>query len=87
MIHENSLKAYIEEKEEDRIGRRQQEILKCIKRFKVVTAREIMLHLEYEDMNQVRPRLTELKELGLIREIDKTKCLWTGKTVSRFGLR
>jgi len=84
MIHENSLKSYIEEKK--KIGKRQINILQYIKRYRQVTAREIMIGLDLEDMNQVRPRLTELKQMNYIQELSKEKDLFTGKTVASYGV-
>lgn len=86
MVHENSLISYIEEKQEGKIGKRQAEVFNYLKNVKSATAREIMIGLKYTEMNQVRPRLTELKEYNLIQEINKVKDKVTNKTVSLFSI-
>ena len=86
-MHENSLLSYIEEKESKRIDKRSQEIVSYLRRYKLGTAREIMIGLDYDDLNKVRPRLSELKQENIIFEVDKIKCLWSGKTVSVFALK
>lgn len=85
MVHENSLKAYIEEKDE-RIINRQKQILDYIKKNNSVTAREIMIGLCYDDMNQIRPRITELKQQKLIHEAGKIVCSVSRKKVATFTL-
>lgn len=87
MKHNNSLMSYIEEKEIGNIGKRQQIILDYLKKYRMATAREIMLGLDFEELNQVRPRLTELKQMNIVFEVDKIKCLFTGKKVSLFSLK
>lgn len=87
MVHENSLLSYIEEKENGRIGKRQSEVLEFLRENKTATAREIMLSLGYDDMNKIRPRLTELKGYNLIHEVGKVKDEVTGKTVSIFSVK
>lgn len=47
------------------------------------TDREIAAKMGYPDMNCVRPRITELVQLGLVMEHDNVKCAVTGKTVRR----
>lgn len=34
-----------------------------------------------KDFNLVRPEITRLIKDGLIKEVGKTRCNWTGKTV------
>ena len=72
-MHENSLEAYFEEKKSKRLSKRAQEIVTVLKRYKTLTAREIMISLDYEELNQVRPRLTELKQANIVHEIKKDK--------------
>lgn len=45
------------------------------------TDREIKELLGFSDMNSVRPRITELKRVGLVEEAGKKKDPLTGKTV------
>jgi hypothetical protein len=53
-----------------------------------MTAHEILTAMlsagvvDYYDPNFVRPRLTELKELGLVETVGKRKCERTGKNVA-----
>ena len=39
------------------------------------------------ERNFAAPRLTELSQKGIVEPIGKTKCFYTGKTVSVFKLR
>jgi len=87
MVHENSLLAYLEEKEKGKIGKRQEEILNYLKSVKSATAREIMIGLGFDDPNKVRPRLNELKEYNYIIEIGSKRDGVTGKTVAIFGIK
>jgi hypothetical protein len=47
------------------------------------TDREVAAHLNFADMNCVRPRITELVGRGLLEEVDSVRCPVTGKTVRR----
>lgn len=47
-----------------------------------LTAREIAYGMGFDDLNAVKPRLSELKEQGLVEAISKKKCRVTGKTVA-----
>lgn len=47
-----------------------------------LTAREIAYGMGYDDLNAVKPRLSEMKEQGLVEAISKKKCKTTGKTVA-----
>ena len=50
-----------------------------------LTAREITIRMGFgEDMNKVRPRLTELRETGKIAVTDKRYCPVTQRTVAVF---
>ena len=86
-MHENSLKSYLQEKEEGRLNKRSCEILEVLKLLPGQSARQIMLSLGYDDMNKVRPRLTELKQLNLIIETGKIRDIETGKRVSVFSIK
>lgn len=60
---------------------------------KEMTAKEIAVDMYLQGMiptderNFVSPRLTELLYQGIVEVIGKTKCDWTGKTVSVFRRR
>lgn len=50
-----------------------------------LTAREIALKMGFgEDMNKVRPRLTELEKTGKIKAVAKRYCPVTQRTVAVF---
>lgn len=57
-----------------------------------LTARECMnlLYLSKKipepDMNFARPRITELRHMGVLEEIAKKECQWTHKNVAVFKL-
>ena len=78
-MHENSVEAFMGEK--FRLDRRCSEVLGAIMQLGSATDRMVKDFLNYEDMNTVRPRITELKKLGLVYEAGKAKCAKTGKRV------
>jgi DNA-binding Lrp family transcriptional regulator len=67
-VQTNSVATYIAEKQTGRIDKRESDILGALKTLGKATEREIKKHLELEDMNSVRPRVTELMQRGLLRE-------------------
>lgn len=79
MRHENSISALREER--IKLDRRCSEVLGAIHQLGTCTDRQIKDFLGYEEMNSVRPRITELKKLGLVHEAGKIKCPKTGKSV------
>ena len=81
-MHTNSIKAYHESSME--LSKRSNEVLECLYRMGKGTARQIKKSMGYDDMNMVRPRLTELKDQLWIVEDHHTKCPVTGKTVAVF---
>lgn len=87
MIHENSLNTYIEISEDSSKDTRKDLVYNYIYRVKVCTARDIMKGLGYTDLNMVRPRITELKNEGLIYECGKVKDFITNKMVSLFTVQ
>ena len=84
-IHINSLQAYFDEENETTFTKRQSEIIEALRDIKSGTAREIMHYLGYEELNEVRPRLTELKQKGIIHEVGKVK--ETRTAVSIFAIK
>lgn len=46
------------------------------------TAEEIMFGMGFSEPNQVRPRLTELKALGLVKATEKRRSRRTGKNTA-----
>tara|TARA_R100000773_G_C4220642_1_gene119372 strand:- start:3595 stop:3858 length:264 start_codon:yes stop_codon:yes gene_type:complete len=85
-MHENSLKAYREEGK--KLSQRARQILAFFENAGPAwfTDREVKHGLEFEEMNQVRPRITELIERGILEEVGKTKCTLTKKQVRLVGL-
>ena len=59
----------------------------------VMTAKEIAQemymrgYIPTNERNFVSPRITELMYQGIIENVGKKKCKWTGKTVSVFKIR
>lgn len=51
--------------------KRQSLVYDCLRHHGPQTAEELVKRLGYRDMNSVRPRLTELKDLGLVRTTGK----------------
>ena len=47
-----------------------------------MTAREIAYEMGYSDLNAVKPRLTELKEIGIVEVVGKKKDLVTDRNVA-----
>ena len=83
-IHKNSLAAYIEIIDDGTKETRALMVLECIRKNPCSTAREIKNLLELKDMNDVAPRLTELKQSNLIKTGDKRVCTHSHKKVSTF---
>jgi predicted HTH transcriptional regulator len=81
-VHDNSKKAIREERALGKPHTRRKEILRLLVHTgQPFTDRQIMRALGYQEMNQVRPRITELVKAGSLRESGKGKCPVTGKTV------
>ena len=85
-VHENSRKAYHEER--PKLSKRCAEIMDAfyMKPSFTHTDRWVMEFLSYRDMNAVRPRITELIDAGYLMEVGKIKCPVTGKTVRVVGI-
>lgn len=78
-VHANSVDAY--HQEEPRLSRRAAAILEWIERHGPATDRRVMEAMGFREPNAVRPRITELIDLGSLREVRNTRCPVTGKTV------
>jgi len=63
------------------LGSRSLNVLAWLKANGPATARQIVDGIGFKDMNCVRPRLTELRKLGLVREQEKAKDQLTGINV------
>ena len=66
-MHSNSLAAY----RRHRFGSRCQAIMQEIYTNGPGTCRELVKRLGLHDMNEVRPRVTELKQIGALVEVKK----------------
>ena len=85
MIHQNSREAY----HELDLSKRQTAILAIYKIFRrPLTDRQVLAWLfgSGRDMNQVRPRITELIALGLLEETGTTIDSYSRRTVRLVGL-
>jgi len=78
-IHPNSRAAH--KALDGKIGERQQAVLDTVTRLGEATDRQVMEAMGFSDMNQVRPRITELLAAGELEECGAEKCLATGRTV------
>ena len=67
--HANSLSAYHEGHETGAIPNRAQEVLQAVRTIGRATDRQVRDALGFDDMNAVRPRITELVKRGTLREI------------------
>ena len=86
-MHNNSIKAYREEF--PKLSKRASDIYFFLLNNMEIgfTDRDIKNYMKFEDMNMVRPRVTELIQQGLLEEVDKITCKVTGKTVRMVSLR
>jgi chromosome segregation and condensation protein ScpB len=79
-VHQNSAKCYHESRHE--LSKRAEEVLSCYRGMKQpLTDRQVKEMLGYSDSNAVRPRVTEMIDMGILREVGKTVDTVTGKTV------
>ena len=79
-IHPHSLQAYHEGKRH-LFSERENEILNALERLGPSTDRRIRTALGYEDLNAVRPRITELHQKGVLQETGSAVDAVTGKRV------
>jgi len=83
-IHNNSKKSF---KDINDLSERQTAILKLLMdQIHPLTDREIKQKLGFYDMNQVRPRITELIKKDLIMEVDSVICKVSNKSVRRLSI-
>ena len=82
-LHNNTYLSYIELLKT--LPDRQKKILWAINKMtdlkRPITDRAIKTYLMLDDMNQVRPRVTELLKQGHIKETEPTTCSVTEKKV------
>ena len=79
--HENSRATHTALREEGSLGRRANLILDAVIACGPCTDRQLRNGLGFDDMNSVRPRISELKKGGFIEECGKVEDPVTGKPV------
>lgn len=62
-----------------RLGNSQMAVYRALRHLEAATDQEIAKHLEYDDLNKVRPRRFELMQEGIVKEIARRDCHVTGK--------
>lgn len=80
-MHENSIAAFDENDRELIFSNREREIIAAFEDIGAETDRSILAYLRYTDMNAVRPRITELINKGVLREVGSVICPVTKKRV------
>ena len=86
-MHPNSLLAYSEEEDAGHLSRRASEILAVyVRLMRPLTDRDVKNELGFEDMNFVRPRITELIYAGRLQEVGSATDPITGKACRLVGL-
>ena len=80
-VHENSIAAY--HADLARLSARAADVLAWIRQHGPCTDRQAMAGMGFSEPNSVRPRITELIDLQLLREVGSVRCSVTGKTVRR----
>ena len=83
MIHDNSMQSY---HELDGLNKRCKMVVSALHDLGIATDRRIKDHLSLPDMNNVRPRVTELIKLGLLIECGVETCEVTNKSVRKVRL-
>lgn len=82
MIHPNSTASYNEQREKGKTNHFRKAIFDLLSNSKApMTDRDFMVALNEDDVNNVRPEVTRLKQDGLIVEVGKVTCPYTGKKV------
>lgn len=81
MVRETSLKCYNEIKEEGKYDTDMEMVYDAINNYPLMTGREYAtIILGYDDMNKVRPRISDLKSDGAIIEVGKRECSCSKRT-------
>jgi hypothetical protein len=81
-VHANSKEAY--HNGAIRLNSRAKAIMQFLRHApEPMTDRQIQKAMRFETRADVQPRISDLIRFGLVREVDKTKCGITGKTVRR----
>ena len=78
-IHKNSQDAYWEQRK--KLSKRAEAIWQILIAHSPLTDRQILDIMGLPDMNNVRPRITELIQMGFVEEVGNIKCKVTKKKV------
>jgi hypothetical protein len=83
MVHENSTLSYQEHKDTGKAEAWRKKVFDVFQNNpdKLITDRCVVEILSAHDVNLVRPEITRLIQDGILKEVGKTKCVVTGKTV------
>lgn len=85
-VHANSIEAF--HSQEAKLSRRAQAVLQWVTEHGPRTDREIAYGMGYgENLNAVRPRITELIDAGKLMEVCSRRCDITRKTVRVVDIR
>ncbi len=88
MIHENSRESYQDEKLRGNPDIFKQRIYNLlIKESRPLTDREIFTILNESDVNNIRPEITRMIQVGKLFEVDRVRCKTTGKKVRRTSFK
>lgn len=85
MIHSNSSESF--HGQSPRLNKREILILSTITALGPITDRAVKEALGFPDMNDVRPRITNLVSIGRVAECGNIICPVTGKTVRKVAVR
>lgn len=81
-IHDNSRESHRENESSGKGGTYRQKIINLlVLSGRAMTDRQIITALNVQDVNNIRPEITRLKQAGCLEEAGKTKCPITGKIV------
>ena len=83
MIHDNSVASY---GQLEGLNKRCRMVVSALSDLGMATDRRLKEHLNLPDMNNVRPRVTELLKLGIVVECGAEVCDVTNKTVRKVKL-
>ena len=84
MIHQNSTESLIQTR--PTIAQRRSVIREALEHLRIATDREIKNWLGFDEMNAVRPRITEMIKDGALVECESVKCQTMGRKVRRVKL-
>ena len=81
-IHDNSRKSFAENEDSGKGPTYRMRIVELLAETgESMTDRAIQDRLNVEEKSNIQPEVTRLRQAGVIKEVGKTKCPITGKTV------